>query len=258
MRLYLSHVMIHLRSIMGYKSSFVLSFIGQLIISLSMFLGTYFLFLRFPTVAEYSFPEVLLCFSLVMMQYSLAEVFARGFDTFPSMIKSGSFDRVLVRPRSEILQVLCSKFELARIGKSLQGFVTLIYAMTHIDMVWTLDKLLTVILMLVGGTCLYIGLFIVYAGVTFFTIEGLEFMNIFTDGAKEFGKYPYDIYGSKVLGFTTFLIPYALTQYYPLTYILGETNKTWFMLLPIVGVIYLIPCCMFFKYGVTKYRSTGS
>lgn len=65
----------------------------------------------------------------------------------------------------------------------------------------------------------------VYAALCFFTLEGLEFMNVFTDGAREFGKYPIAVYGKKALLFTTFIIPYALIQYYPLMYLIGRETK---------------------------------
>ena len=55
-----------------------------------------------------------------------------------------------------------------------------------------------------------------YAALSFFTLEGLEFMNCFTDGAREHGAYPLDVYGEGLLKFTTYVIPYALFQYFPL------------------------------------------
>lgn len=33
------------------------------------------------------------------------------------------------------------------------------------------------------------------AAFAFYTLDGLEFMNILTDGAREYGKYPIGIYG---------------------------------------------------------------
>ena len=35
-------------------------------------------------------------------------------------------------------------------------------------------------------------------------------MNIFTYGAREFGKYPFSVYGSGILKVLTFVIPLAL------------------------------------------------
>lgn len=44
----------------------------------------------------------------MLMAFTLTECFARGFDVFPQLIKSGDLDRILLRPKSEIFQVLTS------------------------------------------------------------------------------------------------------------------------------------------------------
>lgn len=258
MKLYMSYVSIHIRSVLQYKMSFLLSVIGQFLVTFNVFLGMYFLYLRFNTIGDYSFSELLLCYSIVLMQYSVGECIGRGFDMFPSMLGNGEFDRVLVRPKNEIFQVLASKFELSRIGRLLQAIVMLAYGVVKSGIDWNIGRVITVIFMIIGGTVIFIGLFIVYAGFCFFTTEGLEFMNIFTDGAKEHGKYPFNIYGKKVLIFTTYIIPYALTQYYPLLYVYGRVNHVGYIFLPLIAILFIIPCYAFFRVGIRHYKSTGS
>jgi ABC-2 type transport system permease protein len=164
----------------------------------------------------------------------------------------------MVRPRNEILQVLASRIEFSRIGRLLQAIGIFIYAIPTSGVIWTSDKIITVILMIIGGFLVFSGLFIIYASICFFTIEGLEFMNIFTDGGREFGKYPLSIYGEGVLKFFTYIVPLALFQYYPFLYLIGRTNNTVYMLLPMVGILFLIPCLMFWRVGIRHYKSTGS
>ena len=134
---------------------------------------------------------------------------------FPDMVRTGEFDRVLVRPQSEVLQVLGSEFELTRMGRMLQAVVMFVYGISAGGVSWDITKVLTIINMLVGGIVVFSAMFLIYAAFSFFTLEGLEFMNIFTDGAREYGKYPMGVYGKKILQITTFVIPYALLQYYP-------------------------------------------
>ncbi|MPM90331.1 hypothetical protein SDC9_137452 [bioreactor metagenome] len=83
-------------------------------------------------------------------------------------------------------------------------------------------------------------------------------MNIFTDGGREFGKYPFSIYGEGVLKFFTYIIPLALFQYYPFLYLIGKSDKIVYMFLPILGFVFMVPCYAFFKFGIKKYKSTGS
>ena len=193
-----------------------------------------------------------------MMEFSIAEMAVRGFDSFSSMVRTGEFDRVLVRPRSNVLQVLGSKFKLTNLGRIIQGAVIFIYAVTAAEVEWTIYKIITVVFMLVGGVALFSGLFMIYAALCFFTLEGLEFMNIFTDGAKEFGQYPVGIYGKRMLQFCTFVIPYALVQYYPALYILGRVDNVWYMFLPLAACLFLLPSYLLWRIGVRHYQSAGS
>lgn len=258
LRLYKHYISINVRSMMQYKTSFLLTAIGQFLVSFNVFLGVFFMFQRFSNVKGFSYSEVLLCFSVMLLEFSLAEMWARGFDSFSGMVRSGSFDRVLVRPQSEILQVLGSKFELTRIGRMLQAVIMFVYGIARSDISWTFAKVCTVIFMLIGGTCLFTGLFMIYAALCFFTLEGLEFMNVLTDGAREYGKYPIGVYGKRMLQFTTFVVPYALVQYYPLLYLLGRTTNPLYMLLPLGAILFLLPCYLLWRVGVRHYKSSGS
>jgi ABC-2 type transport system permease protein len=258
MGLYLKFFGIHLKGAMQYKMSFLLTTIGQFLVSFNVFLGILFMLERFNQVKGYSFSEVLLCFSIVLMSYSLAEMFLRGFDLFASTISNGEFDRILLRPRSTILLVVSGKIEFTRFGRMLQAILMLSYGISSSKINWDVSKVFTVILMIIGGTVIFGCLFVIYASICFFTLEGLEFMNILTDGAREYGKYPLDIYGKGVLRFCTFLVPYTLFQYYPFLYLIGRTQHWQYLFLPIVGCLFLIPCLGLWRYGVRQYKSTGS
>lgn len=258
MKLYLKFVAMQLKCQMQYKTSFVMTALGQFLTSFTAFLSVLFLFNRFHSVQDYSFSEVLICFSVMLTSFSLTECFVRGFDVFPRLIRSGNLDRILVRPRSEIFQVLTSTIEFSRIGRLLQAIAVLVYAVPTSGVVWTADKVLAVILMLLGGVAVFSALFILYAGFSFFTIEGLEFMNIFTDGSREFGMYPLSVYGEGVLKFYTYCIPIALFQYYPFLYLVGRSDNVRLIFLPLLGFLFLIPCYAFFRFGLRRYKSTGS
>lgn len=258
MRLYFKYVAIIVKSQMQYKASFFMTVFGQFLVSFSAFFGVYFMFDRFNQVDGFALPEVLICFSAVLLAFSLSECFFRGFDTFPILIRSGDLDRILLRPRSVVFQVLTSTIEFSRIGRFLQAVIMLCIAIPTCGVTWTFAKVMTLIAMILGGMAVYCALFILYAAFSFFTIDGLEFMNVFTDGSREFGKYPMSIYGKGVLAFFTYVIPIALFQYYPFLYLIGRTDNAWYALLPFVGLIFILPCYAFFAYGLSKYKSTGS
>jgi ABC-2 type transport system permease protein len=112
--------------------------------------------------------------------------------------------------------------------------------------------------MIVCGVLLFAGLFVVYASLSFFTTEGIEFMNIFINGGREFGAYPFAVYGKNVLRIVTYFIPLALVQYYPFLYLTGRTENILYFFLPVIALFFLIPCMLLWKLGMRHYRSVGS
>lgn len=257
-KLYMKFFEVHLKAAMQYKLSFLLTTAGQFLVSFNVFLGILFMFDRFHEVRGYTLSEVLLCFSIVLMSYSLAEVFMRGFDLFAGTIGNGEFDRILLRPRSIILLVISGKIEFTRFGRMLQAVLMLGYGIIGSHIRWDITKTITLLLMIGGGTVIFGCLFIVYASICFFTLEGLEFINVLTDGAREYGKYPIDIYGKRVLRFCTYIVPYTLFQYYPFLYLTGRTRNWGFLFLPLAGCLFLVPCLLLWRFGVKHYKSTGS
>lgn len=258
MRLYLKYFSIHLRSAMEYKTSFFLTVIGQFITSFTMLFAVYFLMMRFHKVEGFTLEEVLLCFAIMQLSLTMAEIFARGFDLFPSIIGNGEFDRILVRPRNEILQVLGSKVEFSRLGRLLQAVLVYAYALPNCGVDWTPSRVVTLILMNLCGSLVFMAMFVIYASVCFFTIQGLETLNILIYGGREFGQYPFSIYGKWVLRFVTYVFPLALVQYYPLLYLTGRSDSTFYIFVPVLALLFWIPSLILWKIGRRHYQSTGS
>ena len=125
--------------------------IGQLFITAIEFFGIWVLFDRFENLQRWTIREVALIYGIVHVAFALAEAFSRGFDIFPNMIKSGDFDRILLRPRGAAFQVIARELQLMRIGRFSQGLIVLIWATTALDVTWTLTKLLMLIGSIAGG-----------------------------------------------------------------------------------------------------------
>ena len=258
MRLYIKYITMHLKAQMQYKLSFALTVLGQILVSFTTLLGMWFMLDRFHGVEGFTPAQVLLCFSVILMAYSLAEIFGRGFDLFPRMISNGEFDRALVRPRGLLFQVMSSQMELTRVGRVIQAAAVLAYALPRAGVVWAPDKVLTLFMMIICGAVLFFCLFVVYAAFSFFTLEGLEFMNIFTDGGREFGRYPFSVYGRDALRVLTYAVPLALVQYYPLLYLLGRESGMLYMFSPLLALLFAVPAYLLWRFGLRRYKSTGS
>lgn len=258
MRLYFKYFAMQLKSILEYKKTFIISCIGQLVTSVFAFISIFFLFDKFGNIEGYTFNDVIICFSISFLGFSLAECFFRGFDQFDDMLGNGQFDRILVRPRNLILQVLGTKIEFSKFGRALAAFAVFIILLIKRTELLQANKLFTVFLMILGTIIIYAGLFILRAGISFFTIQSLEIMNIFTDGSRDLAQYPLNIYQKWVKKFFTFILPLALVNYYPLLYLIDKSDNKLYAILPILSALFTIPCYIVWKIGLRKYKSTGS
>nr|WP_263323833.1 ABC-2 family transporter protein [Neobacillus sp. Marseille-Q6967] len=260
MSLYFKYLSILFKSQMQYRTSFLLLSIGQFFIPFSVFAGLYFLFERFGQIKGWQFFEVALCFGVIHLAFALSECFARGFDSFSGLIIKGDFDRVLVRPRSTFIQVLGSQFEFTRAGRILQSLLVLAWALTNLTIEWSLIKVLTLLFMIACGVFIFTGIYMLAATMCFWTVQGLEVANIFTDGGREMAQYPLNIYQKWVARFFTYVIPFGTVNYLPLMYLIGkaEGNGILYMLTPLMGSLFILPCFLVWQFGVRHYRSTGS
>ena len=258
MRLLKQYMAICWKTQLEYELSFVLSFVGQLLNTVIYFVCINAMFDRFGSLLDYSRYEVLLAFAAISIGYSINEIFMRGFDLFSRQIISGSFDRLLVRPPSLILQVIGSDFYFARIGKVLQSIGVLAYCLYHLPLAWTPAKVLVLVGMVCSSAFTFAGFFFISASFCFVTIQGLEIMNILNDGGREAAQYPMGIYPKPFLIFFTVAMPLACANTYPLLYLVDRAPTPLYALAPLWGCFFCVPCAFVWLRMVRRYLSTGS
>jgi ABC-2 type transport system permease protein len=199
-------------------------------------------------------------FGLITAIYPFTECFARGFDEFAPIIKQGDLDRMLVRPIGLIYQIFGSKIEFSKLLKSLFGVGIIIISLLNLNIYWTFAKVLVLISAFVCGCLIIWGVMLVGAGISVFSVENLEFIYVFTNGAKEISYYPVNIYSKWLSRIFTFVIPVACYNYLPISYIMGygDLPQIVYALSPLMGMLFVIHCILFFKWALKKYQGTGT
>lgn len=258
MKLWLRYVAILLKSQMQYRLSAMLLFIAQFTGMLTVFLGSWLLFRRFGTLDGWTFYETALFFAVMMIAFGLAEMTLRGYDTFSNLIREGRFDRLLLRPQPLVLQVLGSAFDWTRLGKLTQGVVALVISLRGLTVHWTAGRVVTLVLTVLGGVGIFGGIMILNSTLCFWTIQGLEFGSLLSDGGREMASYPMTIYRDWYRRIFTYIVPFALVNHIPLRYVLGRGGSPWVILAPIAAILFIAPCLLIWNSGVRYYKSAGS
>ncbi|MBQ9267516.1 MAG: ABC-2 family transporter protein [Clostridia bacterium] len=259
MGLYLKSIWMDMKCELEYKLSFVFTMVASALSTLFTLLGTIILLRKFGSVDGWTISEVMLVTGIAVFGHVVTEMFGRGLDHFYKQVKSGLLDRILVRPRSITLQVLCSDFQASKIGRLLEAIVILIYGIATVNVEWSFYKILVLIMMVGGSAILFFSILLLKASFSFWTIEGMEFMNILSDGGRDLASYPISIYQKWFANIFTYVIPFGCVNYFPLLYLLGKGNAPfWYGLTPLVTLLFLVISFGVWKVGLASYQSTGS
>jgi ABC-2 type transport system permease protein len=252
-----------LRSQMQYKVSFILALCGSFLVNLVEFGVIVVLFTRIPSLAGWSLGEVALLYGLSGVSFASAEVVASALDNFQVHIVRGTFDRVLVRPRGALYQVLTEDFALRRFGRVLQAALVLVFALVSLQVSWSLAKVGVLLGGLVSGGVIYFAIFVLGAAFCFWTVQGKEATHVLTYGGDALASYPLDIYQGGVRRFFTFVVPLAFVAYQPALYLLDRPDPLGLpdvarVFSPLAAGLMALAAYYGWQHGVRHYQSTGS
>lgn len=260
--LYLRYARLSIRSQLVYRASFVMSMLGAAVITAVEFVAMWALFERFGQLRGWVLPQIALLYGMVSIEFALCDAIGSGFEEFATLIRDGGFDRLLVRPRSTVLQLLGQDLVLRRGGRLLQGSAVLGYALTTGAVETSPAHVLLLVATLACGVCAFLGVVVLQATSAFWTVDALEVWNVFTYGGVKLGQYPLAIYRSWFRALFTFVIPLGCVTYFPGLVLLGRVDPLgtpaivgW--LAPLAGPVFLAITLQVWKIGVRHYRSTG-
>lgn len=251
-----------IRSQLQYRASFALDFLGSFLIAFLDFLAVLVIFHNTPRLAEWSVHEVAFLYALSSISFALTDLAIGHLDLFPQLIRDGNFDILLVRPRGTLLQVIARDFQLRRLGKAAQGAIVLVYALSSLHLEWTAARVAVLAASLAAGIVIFASVWILFACIAFWTVDGGEFTNAFTYGGNFLAQYPIDIYGPWLRRFLAYAVPLGFVCYFPALYILGKRDplglpRVLQFLSPAVALAAALVAGGAWRFCVRRYRSAG-
>ena len=252
-----------IRSRAQYRLSFALDFVGTFVSALTDFVAILVLFSHLPVLGGWSLPEVALLYGVSGASFALTDMLIGHLDGFGELIRTGTFDVLLVRPRGSLFQVVASELAIRRLGKLAQALAVMVYALASVHVAWSPLKAGLLFVTIFSGTAIFAGIWIAGASISFWTVEIREVTNAFTYGGSYLASYPINLFGVWLRRFLAFVVPAAFVAYYPCVLILGKPDPVaglpWLGLLsPAVAVATLAAGRLVWHLGVRHYRSTGS
>ncbi len=265
LRMYLRMLAFQLRSQMQFRASFWMDLLSTGFGNLVYILSVALIIQRFGSIAGWNFGEIAFLTGMMEMSFGVMDMIFSGFDYdyFATVVREGKFDQVMLRPVGLTWQVLGSRFLVRRVGRILEGLAIFIVALTQANVHWTLAKMLYLPVVLVSQVLVMGALFIIGSTITFWTLQSIEAVNIFTYGGTELMSYPMQIYPFWIQRFFTVVIPLIFLNFYPSLYFLEKPDPLHFppfapFMAPFVAVPFFGLALWFWRVGVNHYQSAGT
>ena len=251
-----------IRAQLQYRTSFGLDVLGNFLISFLDFAVILVIFGNVPQLGGWSVAEVALLYGIACLSFALADLLVGELDQFPQLVRDGGFDLVLIRPRGSLFQVVTANFQLRRVGKAVQALAVLVLALGLLDIAWTLERAVMLLVMVPAATVLFVSVWVAAICIVFWTVEGRETANAFTYGGNFLTQFPFDIYDRWLRQLLVYVVPLAFISYLPAAFLLGKPEPlglpSWLGLVsPLVAAAAAVAAGSIWGRAVRHYRSAG-
>lgn len=252
------------RTQLQYPASSLLLTLGSFLANVIELAAIWALFHRFGVVDGWRFGDIAFFYGMVSISFSIADFMSRGFDVFgTTFVRTGDFDRLLLRPRTVAIQLIGYEFRLRVLGRLLQGLLVLIVATTALDFQWDAAKIALALWTIAGGVALFFSLMVLQATLSFWTVESLEVVNVLTYGGVQAAQFPLEFYAVWLRNFLIFVVPIACIAYFPVLAILDKSDPLGMPdailpFTPFAGFVFLAVSMLAWRFGVRRYTSTGT
>ncbi len=244
--------------LMEYRANFIIGAASTVFLQASSILAIWVVMQRVPELNGWTYDEILLVYGLITLAKSINHMFADNLWTLGrTYIRSGGFDRFLVRPINPLFHLLADRFCQDGIGNFLVGIALLIKASISLDITWTPMKFLALVVGVLSGGVIFIALNLFTCVLSFWIVDSVPVTRLIFDNHL-FAQYPLTIYPKAINILLTWIIPYGLASFYPASYLLDRPwgNLTWIG--PVVAGVLLFLAYRFWVFGLKHYNSTGT
>lgn len=257
-RLYWYFLLQRFKILVEYRANFLIGAASTVILQAAGLLSIWVVMRQVPSLNGWNLNEILLVYGLLTASKSITHMFADNLWTIGmSYVRTGEFDRFLVRPIDPLFHLLADRFCHDGIGNLLVGITLIAGSMAALGIPWTPLSVAYLVIAILSGGGIFIALNLITATSAFFITESIPVTQIVFN-THEFAKYPLTIYHQFIGILLTWLVPYGFASFYPASYLLGRDVGALAWMGPLVAVVLLAIGYRVWKFGLRHYSGTGS
>lgn len=209
-------------------------------------------------LSGWSRDEIIFIYGFFLVPFAIFGAFFNIWDFNERYIVKGEMDRILTRPIHSLFQIILERIELESLFGVVTGLIVMFYAGMRLQLSIAWYDPIVFVVMALGGTFAYAGVFISIASIGFWSDARTSIMPMMYN-IGNYGRYPVDIYNQVIRFVLTWILPFAFVGVYPAAYFLGR--KEWMVysfLTPVIGLSFFLIAILLWNLGVKRYRGAGN
>lgn len=255
---------ITIKSWFQYKVDAVLKSLTVFLREATGIIVIYFTLLKFDEINGWNIDEMFFLYSLLFLTYGILIIFFTGLRDFGETVRSGGFDRYMLRPRGLLFQLITSNSDwFAALGHGGLGVVLFVLTANKVGIIWSAQTIIYYILAVIGGVLIQGAVFLVIASLNFYLIKTNSIKEVLYWNLRRFAGYPISIFHKAIQALLIYIMPFAFVNYFPSQYLLRKEDMNLYpdafmYIAPIIGLVLYILAYCFWRISVKYYKSTGN
>ncbi len=248
-----------LKILMEYRTNFLIGATSTIVMQGAGLLAVWVIMSQIPDLNGWTLPQVLLIYGMITLSKSINHMFADNLWTLGrDYVRTGQFDRFMVRPVDPLFHLLADRFCHDGIGNLLVGAVLVGIAAAQLGIAWTAGTVLYLVVMVLSGGVIFIALNLMTCVSAFWIMDSVPVTRVVFE-MHEFAKYPLSIYPRAIGLLLTWAIPFGFASYFPAARLMGLDAPLWQVYgAPVVAAVLLAIALQVWRFGLRHYGSTGT
>jgi ABC-2 type transport system permease protein len=257
-RLYWAFLFNRLKILMEYRVNFVIGASSTLVLETTSLLALWVVVSQVPDLNGWTLDQILLVYGLLVLAKSINHMFADNLWTLGwQYVRSGQFDRFLVRPVDPLFHLLADRFCHDGLGNFVVGSALVSKAWVGLGIAVTPLNLAYLAVAVLSGGVIFISLNLITAVSAFWITNSIPVTQVVFN-TSDFAKYPLAIYPRAIGLLMTWLIPYGFASFYPASHLMGRDVGALAWLGAPVAALLAVGAYRFWLFGLRHYAGTGS
>ena len=259
--LFMHYLRLRMKERMEYRGAFLIGVGSQMLGYAASYLVIWLTLLRFEEIGGWNWPEIAFLYSLNVLTYALGAAFTYSpMLALEQMVQKGTFDPILIRPLNPYLTLTAQMFNVGYLGHIILSGSILVWAVGHVDVTWTIARVVFLVLSIIGGTFIQAAA-LTLIGAWSFTQVRTDVVTWFYHTMRDFQNYPVSIFGATMQILLTTVVPLAFANFYPAMILLEKDsgavpfNIGW--LSPLIGPLVFGLAYLAWKRGMNRYQGAG-